>query len=230
MMLTPPTRIPANVVKAKKEGRPGSAMSARSRTDAEHVNLQGMLRLATPVALAGLCALITSRAGILNIAGEGMILFGAWFAVAGSYFFQSALVGVLAAMLSGAVIGTLPDLDVFANLAGDEIGALAFHRAITHSVFFSLLAPLALGWLVLRIGLPALTLVAFPPLQLAAGLLPALIAVAYVASRIGRPSWLSWRGVLGRLAWGGGAGLAAGSRQHRDDGEGGTEAPHVPTP
>jgi ABC-type uncharacterized transport system permease subunit len=70
-------------------------------------NLQGMLRLATPVALAGLCALITSRAGILNIAGEGMILFGAWFAVAGSYFAENALVGVATAMLSGFVIGGL---------------------------------------------------------------------------------------------------------------------------
>src|SRR5687767_9507589 len=70
-------------------------------------NLQGMLRLATPVVLAGLCALITSRAGILNIAGEGMILFGAWFAVAGSYYFESATMGFLAAMLSGLVIGGL---------------------------------------------------------------------------------------------------------------------------
>jgi len=70
-------------------------------------NIQGMLRLATPVALAGLCALITSRAGILNIAGEGMILFGAWFAVAGSYFAENALVGIGAAMLSGFVIGGL---------------------------------------------------------------------------------------------------------------------------
>ncbi len=70
-------------------------------------NLQGMLRLATPVTLAGLCALITSRAGILNIAGEGMILFGAWFAVAGSYFAENALVGVASAMLSGCVIGGL---------------------------------------------------------------------------------------------------------------------------
>jgi ABC-type uncharacterized transport system permease subunit len=70
-------------------------------------NLQGMLRMATPVILAGLCALITSRAGILNIAGEGMILFGAWFAVAGSYFFQSAWIGLLAGILSGLVVGGL---------------------------------------------------------------------------------------------------------------------------
>jgi general nucleoside transport system permease protein len=70
-------------------------------------NLQGMLRLATPVILAGLCALITDRAGILNIAGEGMILFGAWFAVAGSYFLSSSFAGLFAAILTGLVIGGL---------------------------------------------------------------------------------------------------------------------------
>lgn len=52
------------------------------------------------------------------------------------------------AMVWGAIGGTLPDLDIFANLAADEISALAFHRAITHSFFFSALAPLVLGWLI----------------------------------------------------------------------------------
>lgn len=55
------------------------------------------------------------------------------------------------AMIWGAIAGTLPDLDVFANLAADEISALAFHRAITHSIFFAVLAPLALGWLTYRL-------------------------------------------------------------------------------
>lgn len=68
-------------------------------------NMQGMLRLATPIALAGLCALITARAGIFNIAGEGMMLFGCWFAVAASYFLHSALAGIAAAILIGLVIG-----------------------------------------------------------------------------------------------------------------------------
>jgi len=70
-------------------------------------NIQGMLRLATPIILAGLCALITDRAGILNIAGEGMILFGAWFAVAGSYFFESNVVGLIGGILSGLLVGGL---------------------------------------------------------------------------------------------------------------------------
>ncbi len=70
-------------------------------------NLQGMLRLATPVILAGLCALITDRAGILNIAGEGMILFGAWFAVTACYFLQSNIAGLFAGIITGLVVGGL---------------------------------------------------------------------------------------------------------------------------
>ena len=49
------------------------------------------------------------------------------------------------AMLWGAVGGTIPDLDVFSNFFTDEITALAFHRGITHSIFFSVFAPFALG-------------------------------------------------------------------------------------
>jgi general nucleoside transport system permease protein len=70
-------------------------------------NIQGMIRLSTPVVLAGLCALITDRAGILNIAGEGMILLGAWCAVAASYFFTSNIAGLAGGLLSGAVVGLL---------------------------------------------------------------------------------------------------------------------------
>lgn len=54
------------------------------------------------------------------------------------------------AMVWGAIGGTIPDMDVFANLVTDEISALAFHRAITHSLFFATVTPLLLGWLVSR--------------------------------------------------------------------------------
>ncbi len=54
------------------------------------------------------------------------------------------------AMLWGAVAGTIPDLDVMANLVTDEISALAFHRAITHSLTFSVVASPILGWLLHR--------------------------------------------------------------------------------
>ena len=51
------------------------------------------------------------------------------------------------AMLWGAIGGTVPDLDVFANLVTDETSAMAFHRAITHSFTFAFAAPLILGYL-----------------------------------------------------------------------------------
>lgn len=55
------------------------------------------------------------------------------------------------AMLWGAIAGTLPDMDVLANFAGDDISSLAYHRAITHSLFFAVAMPPALGWLVHRL-------------------------------------------------------------------------------
>lgn len=55
------------------------------------------------------------------------------------------------AMLWGAVGGTIPDLDVLSNLVTDELSALAYHRAFTHSLCFALLAPPALGWMVHRL-------------------------------------------------------------------------------
>lgn len=55
------------------------------------------------------------------------------------------------AMLWGAIGGTIPDLDVFANMVGDDMSALAFHRAITHSFAFAFITPLLLGWLVCRL-------------------------------------------------------------------------------
>ena len=52
------------------------------------------------------------------------------------------------AMVWGAIGGTIPDLDVLSNLWMREIDALAVHRGITHSLFFSIVAPLVFAWLV----------------------------------------------------------------------------------
>ncbi|MFT5166457.1 MAG: inner membrane protein, partial [Saprospiraceae bacterium] len=60
------------------------------------------------------------------------------------------------AMFWGAVGGTIPDLDVMVGgmlqSIGlfDEMDALSFHRGISHSIFFAILAPLILGPLVSR--------------------------------------------------------------------------------
>lgn len=47
------------------------------------------------------------------------------------------------AMVIGGIVGTIPDLDVMARLFGmSDINALAFHRAISHSLAFSVIAPI----------------------------------------------------------------------------------------
>ena len=55
------------------------------------------------------------------------------------------------ALIWGAIGGTIPDLDVFANPFMDDIQALAFHRSISHSIFFSVVAPLVFGGLIFRL-------------------------------------------------------------------------------
>ena len=54
------------------------------------------------------------------------------------------------AMVWGAVIGTVPDLDVLGNYFMSDLNGLLFHRGISHSVFFSVFGAIALGWLVFR--------------------------------------------------------------------------------
>ena len=52
------------------------------------------------------------------------------------------------AMLWGALAGTIPDLDIISNLWLDELGGLAAHRGISHSITFAVLGSVATGWLV----------------------------------------------------------------------------------
>lgn len=65
------------------------------------------ISLATPILLAGLGLLIINRAGLLNIGAEGTMLIATIMAVYGSYISGSVWVGLIFAMLSGAVVGAL---------------------------------------------------------------------------------------------------------------------------
>lgn len=67
--------------------------------------LQNTLRTATPVILAAMGGLLTEQAGIMNIGMDGMIVTGAFVAVACSFAFSSAGLGVLAAVMIGIIIG-----------------------------------------------------------------------------------------------------------------------------
>ena len=81
--------------------------------------LQNTVRTATPVVIASMGGLFTEHAGIMNIGMDGMILIGAFSAVVCSYFFSSALMGVLIAVLIGILLGLFFGLFVI-HLKSDE--------------------------------------------------------------------------------------------------------------
>ena len=81
--------------------------------------LQNTLRTATPVILAAMGGLLTEQSGIMNIGMDGMILIGAFVAVAFSFTMSSAAMGVIAAVLVGIAIGLFFALFVV-KLRSDE--------------------------------------------------------------------------------------------------------------
>ena len=65
------------------------------------------IRIAIPLALAGLGGTFSERSGVVNIGLEGMMLTGAFTAVAVTNFAANPWVGILAAIIVGVLIGTI---------------------------------------------------------------------------------------------------------------------------
>jgi ABC-type uncharacterized transport system permease subunit len=69
--------------------------------------LAATLRFATPLAFAAIGGIFSERAGVVNIGLEGMMLVGAFFAVWGSVWSGSWVVGLLMAMLFGGLLALI---------------------------------------------------------------------------------------------------------------------------
>ena len=69
--------------------------------------LSSDIRMAAPILLAGLGLLIINWSGLLNIGAEGTMLIATLVAVAGSYYSGSVWIGLIAAIISGALVGAL---------------------------------------------------------------------------------------------------------------------------
>jgi ABC-type uncharacterized transport system permease subunit len=69
--------------------------------------LNSTFRMIAPILLAALGGLLCERVGVFNIALEGLMLVGAFAAVAGSFFTENAIVGVVAAVGAAALLAAL---------------------------------------------------------------------------------------------------------------------------
>jgi simple sugar transport system permease protein len=65
------------------------------------------IRLATPLVWAAIGGLYSERAGVVNIALEGLMLAGAFTAAAVTFYAHSPWVGVTAASMAGALVALL---------------------------------------------------------------------------------------------------------------------------
>lgn len=65
------------------------------------------IRLATPVILGALGFALCSRAGVLNFAIEGMMLFGAFSGIVAAFLLGNTYLGVLVAILAGGLMGAI---------------------------------------------------------------------------------------------------------------------------
>src|SRR5262249_48617648 len=62
------------------------------------------IRLATPLILAAIGGLYSERSGVINIALEGLLLAGGFTAASVTYYVHSPWVGLLAALVAGALV------------------------------------------------------------------------------------------------------------------------------
>ena len=110
--------------------------------------LVAMIRLSTPITLAAIGAVVCERAGIVNIAMEGIMIVGAFFAAVGAIYSGSPWVGLITGVVAGGIFSLI-----------HAVATISFH--LDHVVSGAVVNILAMGvsryFMVLFFGHPGTT-------------------------------------------------------------------------
>ncbi|HEX8719655.1 MAG TPA: ABC transporter permease [Pyrinomonadaceae bacterium] len=93
--------------------------------------LLSALRLATPLLLAALGGMFSERAGVINIALEGLLLAGAFTAASVTWYAGSPWAGLLAAVLAGAAIAGVHAVACIRYRADQVVSGTAINILLT---------------------------------------------------------------------------------------------------
>lgn len=85
------------------------------------------LRISVPYVLGALAGTVSERAGVVNIALEGMLLTGAFGCVVGTLTFGSSLLGLACGVLAGALMGVMHALATTVARADHIVSGLALN-------------------------------------------------------------------------------------------------------
>ena len=100
--------------------------------------LFSVLRVSTPIIFAALGALISDKAGIVNIGLEGIMLTAALGGVLGSAFFQSSILGLLSAVLVGVLFSLVLALFTLKLKTHIILGGIALNLFASGGTVFAL--------------------------------------------------------------------------------------------
>lgn len=100
--------------------------------------LNSTFRYITPILFAALGGLLCERVGVFNIALEGLMLWGAFFAVVGSYYAESALVGVVTAMVMSMALAAVFGVIVVPLKGNMIVSGIALNLLVAGGTIFLL--------------------------------------------------------------------------------------------
>lgn len=85
------------------------------------------LRITIPYLLPSLGAVFSEKGGVVNIALEGILLFGAFFTTLGTYYTNNIYIGILCGILAGVFIALIHAVTVISFKANQIVSGIALN-------------------------------------------------------------------------------------------------------